>query len=82
MITGRPKPQKAAPHDLHNRDIGHHSNAQQLRDPCSFLHVEPRAVVEHKGHVNDLVKAATVGARLSPTALHVQYDDHLVNVLQ
>ena len=43
--------------DLHNRDIGHLKRALQLRDLRSFLHAQPRAyVVEHNGHVNDLVQ--------------------------
>ena len=61
MITdvhNRRKHALAALNDLHNRDIGHLKRALQLRDLRSFLHAEPRAfVVEHNGHVVDLVQA-------------------------
>ena len=59
MITGTFTTAEHLRHhdDLHNRDIGHLKRALQLRDLRSFLHAHPRAcVVEHNGHVNDLVQ--------------------------
>ena len=54
-------------HDLHNRDIGHQSNAQQLRDLCSFLPVEPQAVVETQRACQRLCQGCNCG---SSTVFH------------